>query len=65
MKAIVLTIAAILGSTLLSGCTTVDLVWKDPRCQYRQHCIYTDPPPAIRTEPIRSSNVYSGDPAAR
>lgn len=54
-------ILSLLAITLCSGCSTVDIVFKDPRCQYRQYCPYTDPPPAIRTEPIRTSI----DPAVR
>ena len=57
MKAIILTILAV----LTTGCGTVDTVsplrgfgW-DPRCQPRQYCPYTDPPPAIRTEQLRSN----------
>lgn len=52
--------------TLATGCTVIA---KDPRCQWNQSCPYTDAPSAIRTEPIRSSGVYSGsvrvDPAVR
>ena len=36
----------------------------DPRCQARQYCAYTDAPPAIRTEALRSGS-YQGDPAVR
>lgn len=59
MKALLYTLLAVI-STLLSGCTSVYTVspmhsfgW-DPRCQPRQYCPYTDPPPAIRTEQLRS-----------
>jgi hypothetical protein len=39
---------------LTTGCTTMgSLVSKDPRCQPRQHCPYTDAPTAVRTEAIR------------
>jgi hypothetical protein len=61
------TIAYILLTLLLilicSGCSNIAIV--DPRCQARQHCIYTDPPAPIRTEVIRSSGSYMGDPAVR
>jgi hypothetical protein len=43
---------------VLSGCSTVvDFVARDPRCQPRQYCIYTDPPPAIRTTVLRNQNT--------
>jgi hypothetical protein len=62
---LITTIAAI-ATILLTGCATVgSVVFKDPRCQPRQYCPYTDAPPAIRSEPVRSSNTYAGDPAAR
>ena len=53
------TILYILVTVLLSACGTVSTVaplsygnW-DPRCTPRQYCPYTDPPAAIRTEPLR------------
>ena len=56
MKAIILTVLAAM-TTACSTLTTVSPVsfgsW-DPRCQPRQYCPYTDPPPAIRTEQLRS-----------
>jgi hypothetical protein len=52
--------------TLATGCT---VAVKDTRCTWNQYCPYTDAPPAIRTEPIRSTSGYSGstriDPAVR
>ena len=66
------TLAYILLTLLLcivcSGCAGNLGVYKvsalDPRCQWNQYCIYTDPPPAIRTSVLRSGS-YTGDPAAR
>jgi len=48
---------------LTTGCSTVytNVVPRDPRCQPRQYCPYTDPPAAVRTEPIRNQQ----DPAVR
>jgi hypothetical protein len=47
---------------LYTGCT---VAYKDPRCQVNQFCPYTDRPSAIRTEVIRNSGSYAGDPAVR
>ena len=48
----------LLCTVVLSGCSTVvDFVARDPRCQPRQYCIYTDPPPAIRTTVLRNQNT--------
>jgi len=59
MKAII-TICIAAAALALTACSTVNTVapmrafgW-DPRCQPRQYCPYTDPPPAIRTEQLRS-----------
>ena len=61
------TIAYILLTLLLillcSGCANIRYV--DPRCQAGQYCVYTDPPAPIRTEVIRDSRSYKGDPAVR
>ena len=39
---------------LTTACSTMGSMYsKDPRCQPRQHCPYTDAPTAIRTEAIR------------
>jgi hypothetical protein len=44
-------------SLVLSGCASIDsFIAKDPRCQPRQYCIYTDPPPPIRTTVLRNQN---------
>ena len=58
---ILLTLLLIL---ICSGCTAVNVLATDPRCQARQYCPYTDAPPAIRTEVIRSGPVYY-NPAVR
>ena len=60
---IVLTLLLIL---ICSGCSSVGyIVAVDSRCQPRQYCPYTDPPSPIRTEVIRDSRSYKGDPAVR
>ena len=61
MKAITILIAAL----LLTACSGI--VYKDPRCQINQYCAYTDPPPPIRTWPLRTAmpEQYQGYPAAR
>lgn len=58
MKATILTLLVVV-STLTTACSTVGTIsplsygsW-DPRCTPRQYCPYTDPPAAIRTEPLR------------
>ena len=53
MKATILTALTL----ILTACSTSPVsfgTW-DPRCQLRQYCPYTDPPPAIRTEALRST----------
>ena len=59
---IVLTLLLIL---VCSGCSSMNIIATDSRCVPRQYCPYTDPPPAIRREAIRSSGSYQGDPAVR
>jgi hypothetical protein len=49
---------------LCSGCSSVNVLVTDSRCVPRQYCAYTDPPPAIRREALRSGS-YMGDPAVR
>jgi starvation-inducible outer membrane lipoprotein len=50
-------------STVLTACSMVPtIVQKDPRCTWNQHCPYTDAPPAIRTEPIRYTGGFQGEP---
>ena len=39
--------------TACSGVPTISV--RDPRCQWNQHCAYTDAPSAIRTEVLRPS----------
>ena len=58
---------AILYAILCSGCSSAYRVAAlDPRCQARQYCVYTDPPPAVRTTVLRpDSNGYMSDPAVR
>ena len=53
-------------ATLLSACSSIapTVFPKDPRCQPRQYCPYTDPPAAVRTDVLRSGPVYT-DPAVR
>ena len=52
-------------AVMTSGCASMSsIVTVDPRCQARQYCPYTDPPPAVRTEVLRSGS-YTTDPAVR
>jgi hypothetical protein len=68
-----ITLALLTLTTVLTGCSGIPTIaMKDTRCQWNQYCPYTDPPSAIRTEPIRYNSVtpqYSGsvyvDPAVR
>ena len=57
-----LILSLLCSCVLYTGCT---VVYKDPRCQVNQSCPYTDRPVAIRTEVIRNSGSYQGDPAVR
>lgn len=53
-------------STALTACGSIShLSVRDPRCQRNQYCPYTDPPSPIRTEVLRDSRSYAGDPAVR
>ena len=58
----ILLLCLLCSCVLYTGCT---VAYKDPRCQLNQFCPYTDRPSAIRTEAIRNSGSYAGDPAVR
>lgn len=65
-----LILSLLCSCVLYTGCTVVA---KDTRCQWNQHCVYTDAPSPIRTEVIRpsyqeylgESRVIRKDPAVR